>query len=710
MAIVTVLVKQYFGANRRHPEACVEASFAVTSHTYRLDAIADALNSAGSPLPALDTSRHYSLPEAVGALAGAVLGKPLPPRWRWGLEGETGWVCMTHVYPALARAALMRAHAAITGDHASGEVMHIPLMRLMGGSVAIRPTNLLMMEAAGILGLSTTYVSHRAEIFQVGEGAGSQSFYELANQQDSLIGHKIAGDKMAALELLGRVGLPTTQAVAVSTANDAVKAAMRIGFPCVVKPIDRGKGVGVTTRIKSASEITPAVDEALRFSKFPIMVENHVEGHDHRMLAVDGKLLWVYRRTPAYVIGDGSATVEALIGLENRRRDEAGDAYLRHIMMDAPLERYILEHYGLTPRMIVPAGQRVYLCGQANLAKGGTLKDVTGQVHADNRDMAVRVAALLRTSALGVDFMTPDISRSWKDTPSAIIEVNSVPGISGIGDACLALATAMPRRLSGKLPVFVVVGSDAYQQSTRMSLSAALAGRKLVVGICTYMRPMPAIRQAADPFRAVRSPEVESLLLDPRVQVLIVSGTAASIEQHGFPVHGCDVVFVESPAALGAIKPPAARVVAGGMDANAISALAQAVIEPYLASGEGGPRPVLELLTGPDKAASIRCWRVRAIPRAAFQKHLAAGAGASATGMIGREDLLDALERLACDHLRQSDRVAGGLRFFPAAADRSWDTPFVDVAVSPGPHDQDTLMAALIHGVDAVNALIAALD
>ena len=716
---MTVRIRQYFGATRRHPEPCVEASFPLPEQVCSLRAVADRLRQAGTVLPSLDASRQFSLPEAVGTLACAILGKPVPPRWSWGSDNATGWVCMTHALPALARAALVRAHAAIT-DTGAGAPEVGPLIRLSGGNVRIRPTTVLVMEAAATLGLSASHVSDRADVFQVGDGSASRIFYELGNQQDGVTGHQLSVNKLAALDLLRRFGLPTTTAIPVATHGAALEAVREIGFPCVIKPTNRGKGLGVTTRIRSEHEVADAVDHAARVSQYPVMVENHVEGHDHRMLVVDGKLLWVYQRTPPYVTGDGISTVETLIARENERRMVADDAYLKPIIVDVALERYILEHYGLSPRSILADGQQAYLAGQANLARGGTLKDVTSAIHPDNRTMAIRAASLFRISALGIDFLTPDISRSWTVSPSAIIEVNAIPGISGPGDACLALATMMPRRLSGKVPIYVVIGDQPYQQATREIVARALAGLNLTVGTCDYMRPVPPVPRVADPFRAARSFEVESLLLDPGVDALIVCSTPAAIEQHGFPVNGCDVIFAAARdmAALDYIRPLARQRVADTADAGTIGHAVLGVAEPYLGTEKGSARPVLEL-TGvavPDAdgnlSLTMRCWRVRALPRAAFRKTLPINSADAdpVDGMIGRDDILTAVHQFAGSRLRECGCDTATIRFLPAASGRSWDTPNVDVAVSMGPGSRDRLLASLEYGVTAVNALIAGLD
>ena len=76
-----------------------------------------------------------------------------------------------------------------------------------------------------------------------------------------------------------------------------------------------------------------------------------------------------------------------------------------------------------------PEGEVVYLRKTANLSTGGTAIDVTDVIHPDNKLMAERAIRAVGLDIGGVDFLTTDITQSYRDTGGAICEINAGPGM-----------------------------------------------------------------------------------------------------------------------------------------------------------------------------------------------------------------------------------------------------------------------------------------
>ena len=101
------------------------------------------------------------------------------------------------------------------------------------------------------------------------------------------------------------------------------------------------------------------------------------------------------------------------------------------------LTRLELDHQALRLLEARRASRRVgagrtaqvfYLRSTGNLSTGGTSVDKTDAIHYDNRIMAERAVKAIGLDVGGVDFISPDITRSYKEVGGAIVEINAAPG------------------------------------------------------------------------------------------------------------------------------------------------------------------------------------------------------------------------------------------------------------------------------------------
>src|SRR5699024_10598549 len=132
---------------------------------------------------------------------------------------------------------------------------------------------------------------------------------------------------------------------------------------------------------------------------------------------------------PAHVIGDGRATLQALVDKENQdpRRGIGHENLLTRIDLDAHSQRLICQQ-GLTLQSVVPAGQIVWLKSAANLSTGGTATDVTDGVHPEVRYMAERIARLIGLDIIGIDLLAETLTKPLEGQSAAVVEVNAGPG------------------------------------------------------------------------------------------------------------------------------------------------------------------------------------------------------------------------------------------------------------------------------------------
>src|SRR5260370_39310964 len=88
----------------------------------------------------------------------------------------------------------------------------------------------------------------------------------------------------------------------------------------------------------------------------------------------------------------------------------------------------MLTRAGLAAESVPEKGQIVYLLSTANLSTGATATDVTDVIHPDNREMAERAVRAIGLDVGGVDFLSKDITESYRTIGGGICEVNAAPG------------------------------------------------------------------------------------------------------------------------------------------------------------------------------------------------------------------------------------------------------------------------------------------
>jgi cyanophycin synthetase len=195
-------------------------------------------------------------------------------------------------------------------------------------------------------------------------------------------------------------------------------------------------------------------------------------------LVVNGVLVAATKRTPGHVIGDGTHTVAELIDIVNAdpRRGVGHEKVLTRLALDEQAER-LLSAKGYTGASVPPDGEVVFLRSTGNLSTGGTATDVTDIIHPDNAEMAVRAIKAIGLDVGGVDFLTPDITESYRKHGGAICEVNAAPGFrmhSAPSEgrprdvAAPVIDMLFPPGSAATVPIAAVTGTNGKTTTARM--------------------------------------------------------------------------------------------------------------------------------------------------------------------------------------------------------------------------------------------------
>ncbi len=318
---------------------------------------------------------------------------------------------------------------------------------------------------------------NRYSLVQFGHGRYQQRIQATTTSRTSNISVELAGDKEETNCILRDLGLPVPKQIMVRSRRDAVRAARRIGFPVVTKPLNGNHGRGVAINLRTDEDVVTGFEKASEHGR-TIIVESYIEGFDHRILVVDGKLVAAAKRVPGHVIGDGKHTIEQLVGTVNEdpRRGIGHEKVLTRLEFDHQAER-LLAKLGYDRSTVPEKDEVVFLRSTANLSTGGTAIDVTDIMHPDNREMAIRAIKAIGLDIGGVDFLTRDITESYRDAGGGICEVNAGPGFR----MHVAPSEGTPRDVAGpvldmlfppdspsRIPIAAVTGTNGKTTTSRM--------------------------------------------------------------------------------------------------------------------------------------------------------------------------------------------------------------------------------------------------
>ena len=314
-------------------------------------------------------------------------------------------------------------------------------------------------------------------LVQLGHGKYQQRIQATVTGRTPHISVELASDKEETNKILAGLGLPVPQQELVQSETQAVRAARRIGFPVVTKPYNGNHGRGISIRLTTDAEVAQGFLAAREHSR-SVIVETFLEGDDHRLLVVNGELVAATRRTPGHVMGDGEHDIAALVEIVNQdpRRGVGHEKVLTRLELDAQAQK-MLERAGLTAASVPAPGTLVYLRSTANLSTGGTATDVTDVIHPDNREMAERAVRAIGLDVGGVDFLSKNITESYRSIGGGICEVNAAPGFrmhvapsegTARDVAAPVIDMLFPPGAAARVPIAAITGTNGKTTTARM--------------------------------------------------------------------------------------------------------------------------------------------------------------------------------------------------------------------------------------------------
>ncbi|MCJ7711710.1 MAG: acetate--CoA ligase family protein, partial [Chloroflexi bacterium] len=314
-------------------------------------------------------------------------------------------------------------------DHAFDLGAELERLLHIAERLAFGPSTQALLDEAAVRDIPFMRLD-RYSLVQLGQGVHQQRIRATMTSRTSGIAVDIASDKKLTNRLLDSAGLPVPRSEVVETEDEAVAAARRLGYPCVLKPLDGNHGRGVALDLADEAAVRGAFPEAYRQSRSrDVLVESYITGRDYRCLVIGGKLAAVAERVPASVTGDGKLSIRDLVEITNEdpRRGIGHEKVLTRIKLDDNAIA-VLEGQGFAPDDVPPAGTFVKLALTGNMSTGGTSIDRTLEAHPDNVEIAETAARVVGLDIAGIDFICPDIEEPVRETGGGIVEVNAAPG------------------------------------------------------------------------------------------------------------------------------------------------------------------------------------------------------------------------------------------------------------------------------------------
>jgi cyanophycin synthetase len=412
---------------------------------------------------------------------------------------------------------------------------------------AFGPSTASLVHAAEDRGIPWIRLN-RQSLVQFGHGRFQQRIQATTTTRTSNIAVELASDKEETNAILRDLGLPVPKQMMIRSARDAVRAAERIGYPVVIKPLAGNHGRGVSINLKNQEEVSAAFEKALEHGRTSV-VESYIEGYDHRLLVVNGQLVAAAKRMPGHVTGDGERSIEELVEIVNQdpRRGIGHEKVLTRLEFDDQAERLLAE-LGYDRNTVPDKDEVVFLRSTANLSTGGTAIDVTDTIHPDNREMAIRTINAIGLDIGGVDFLTRDITESYREAGGGICEVNAGPGFR----MHVAPSEGTPRDVAGpvlemlfpegtpsRIPIAAVTGTNGKTTTSRM-LAHILKMHGFTVGLTStdgvYIDGQLSV--SGDMTGPVSS---KMILRDPSVDVAVMETARGGMLRSGLGFQECNV-------------------------------------------------------------------------------------------------------------------------------------------------------------------------
>ncbi len=297
-----------------------------------------------------------------------------------------------------------------------------PLFMGRQPEAALNPYASIIVNEARRRGIGIEVIDAEAGYFALVLGGRRIVCRESLSELTSAVAMSRCDDKSITHRLLRRAGLRVPEQTRVEALDQAEAFLSQLGS-LVVKPARGEQGAGISVDVRDPQTLEQAIATARRVCDL-VILEEYVEGEDLRIVVIDFQVAAAAIRRPAHVVGTGQHSVRELIQAQSRRR-RAATGGESAIPMDAETARCVRQA-GYELDSLLPEGEFLQVRKTANLHTGGTIHDMTAELHPRLAEAAIAAARALEIPVTGLDFIVPSV----RAPDYVIIEANERPGLA----------------------------------------------------------------------------------------------------------------------------------------------------------------------------------------------------------------------------------------------------------------------------------------
>ena len=287
---------------------------------------------------------------------------------------------------------------------------------------SLNPYALIIVNEARRRGVNVEIIDAMGGFFRLSYGGRTIRCREALTDLTSSVAMSMCDDKAVTRRMMEQAGLSVPAQLETDDPGE-IEGFLAQHGSLVVKPARGEQGRGVAVGVDTPEAVAAAVANARKICD-RVLVEACWNGEDLRLVVIGFGLVAAAIRRPAQVTGDARSTLRRLIEQRSRRRSAATGGESR-IPLDDETSRCVA-NAGFTLDDVLPEGRVLTVRKTANLHTGGTIHDVTAEVHPDLAAAAVTAARVIDIPVAGIDF----IVRSHTEPDYVFIEANERPGLA----------------------------------------------------------------------------------------------------------------------------------------------------------------------------------------------------------------------------------------------------------------------------------------